>query len=169
MRFPALTGILRPWLHVRFFRRSVHCTEYRLPHNGATWVFTVNLLCCKGNSWPVDRINNLNPRKAGFREGWNPHALVRIPPDTAAFLNPGVRNRHYLISPASGVSQSQFAFDVVQSGSRYGAPGGLEVPGYRILMGPNSNSAAAFPILDAGGAVPRVWNAPALNYWNPKP
>lgn len=38
---------------------------------------------------------------------------------------------------------------------------------YRLFSGPNSNSAAAFPLYQAGASAPDVWNAPVLQYYQP--
>jgi len=97
----------------------------------------------------------------------NPSDTFRT--DTAAFLNPGGRNQHFLIAPPEGVSQAGFASNVRAFGNQYGAEGGVAVPGYRIFVGPNSNSAAAYPLLRSGGALPSVWNAPAMRYWERRP
>jgi hypothetical protein len=89
--------------------------------------------------------------------------------DTAAFLNPGGRNQHFLIALPQGVSQAQFAQNVRSFGNQYGRKGSVSVPGYRILVGPNSNSAVAYPLLRVGGSLPPVWNAPAMRYWERRP
>jgi len=63
----------------------------------------------------------------------NPSDTFRT--DTAAFLNPGGRNQHFLIAPPEGVSQAGFASNVRAFGNQYGAEGGVAVPGYRIFVG----------------------------------
>ena len=79
--------------------------------------------------------------------------------DLEAFRNPGGGNLLYRIDVPKGMSGVQFATSVIGLADHY------EAPDYLLLMGPNSNSAAAYPILKAGAQVPLVPNAPALLYW----
>jgi len=80
--------------------------------------------------------------------------------DLAAFRNPGGSNLHYSIAAPSGMSARQFADSVIFYGSSY------QAPRYGLMLGPNSNSAAAYPLFHAGAQVPNVPRAPALHYYD---
>ena len=79
--------------------------------------------------------------------------------DREAFLNPGGKNLRYRIETPAGMTGREFADSVIQYGNTYRAHR------YGLILGPNSNSAAAYPILRSGGVIPDVPRAPALNYW----
>jgi hypothetical protein len=79
--------------------------------------------------------------------------------DRAAFRAPGGRNLHYPIAPPADLTLRQFADNVIFWAEQYRA----EI--YLLFAGPNSNSAAAFPLYRAGAQVPNVPRAPALDYW----
>ncbi|MBI3452738.1 MAG: hypothetical protein HY057_07925 [Rhodospirillales bacterium] len=65
----------------------------------------------------------------------------------------------YKISPPDGISQKDFDALVIGHANSYRAPT------YRMLSGPNSNSAATYPIYKSGGSVPTIPRAPAIDYW----
>jgi hypothetical protein len=85
--------------------------------------------------------------------------------DLAAFRSGNI----YRVAPPPGVSSADFDQAVIDSADRYRAPN------YRLggQTGPNSNSAAAFPIIESGAQLPQVQPAPGsrgvgalgLDYW----
>jgi len=79
--------------------------------------------------------------------------------DRNAFLNPGGANQHFNISPPAGVSAKAFREQVIGLGDSYSAVR------YSNIIGPNSNSAAAFPLFRSGAQVPYIRRAPFLNYY----
>ncbi len=81
--------------------------------------------------------------------------------DREAFLNPGGRNQRFGIAPPDGLSATAFRELVIQYGDSYRAKG------YGNRFGPNSNSAAAFPLFEAGAPVPNVPMTPFLYYYSP--
>jgi hypothetical protein len=85
--------------------------------------------------------------------------------DRAAFRNPGGSNLHYRIAPPEGMTSKQFADSVIRLGNSYQASPAT----YRLFRGPNSNSAAAFPLYRSGATVPQVPRSPGLNYYAPRP
>ena len=99
----------------------------------------------------------------GFETEFEPQGSTNstFTTDRAAFLNPDERNLRYSIAPPVGMSSRQFADSVIQYGNSY------QAPRYGLILGPNSNSAAAFPLYRSGARVPAVPRAPALNYWRP--
>jgi RHS repeat-associated protein len=67
-----------------------------------------------------------------------------------------------IVPPPNGTSQAAFDQSVTDYANSYRAPF-YDLSG---VVGPNSNSAAAFPIIKAGGAIPDVGTpAPGLGYW----
>jgi hypothetical protein len=84
--------------------------------------------------------------------------------DLEAFRNPGGADLSYPIAPPEGVSAKEFADSVTSFGDAYLA----NPETYRLFQGPNSNSAAAFPLIQSGAKVPGVPNAPALNFYAPR-
>jgi hypothetical protein len=62
--------------------------------------------------------------------------------------------------PPPGMSQQDYDEMVMKYADSYRAPT------YKLFSGPNSNSAAVYPIIRAGGSVPDTSWAPALKYWN---
>ena len=78
--------------------------------------------------------------------------------DRKAFLSPGGSNTNFYIPVPAGMSQAQFDAAVTLSGNNYSLPSGYS------LTGPNSNTAAATIITNAGGAVPSVPGAPAIDW-----
>jgi len=83
--------------------------------------------------------------------------------DTQAFRDPGGRNVITVISPPPGMSARQFANTVIRFAESY-----RSVTSYRFY-GPNSNSAAAFPLYGAGAQVPTRPLAIGLGYYRPRP
>ncbi len=79
--------------------------------------------------------------------------------DRDAFRNPGGGNLIFPVAPPEGMSPQSFDQQVIRNAEGYRAGT------YRMFTGPNSNSAAAYPIYRAGGAIPEVPRAPALRYW----
>lgn len=76
----------------------------------------------------------------------------------------GPDDRIIIIAPPEGMSQRDFEESVIRVGDSYNA-------GSYCLFGqvyPNSNSAAAYPIYQSGGGIPKVpfW-APGLRYYAP--
>jgi RHS repeat-associated protein len=82
--------------------------------------------------------------------------------DQEAFRNPKSPSvSHYPIAVPKGQSNSSFANSVVAHGLKYESKAG-----YKPLRGPNSNSAASYPILAAGGKLPIPHRpTPALHYY----
>jgi len=132
-----------------------------------TFVWNGTLLTAEGITRQFS-LGGFKTTFVGLNAAGDPGEIGTFRTDMQGFLNPGGRNRHFSIAPPTGVSQAKFVQRVISFGNEYGASGGFEVSGYRLLFGPNSNSAAAFPIIRAGGNLPNVWNARALNYWKPK-
>jgi RHS repeat-associated protein len=79
--------------------------------------------------------------------------------DRRAFLSPSEQDQHFAIGPPAGVSAADFRKRVIQLGDGYRAVR------YSNLRGPNSNSAAAFPLYRAGAEVPNVPRTPFLHYY----
>lgn len=77
----------------------------------------------------------------------------------------------YVSSPPAGMSQADYDAAVMQQAQSY------QTPNYRFFDGPNSNSAAAYPIIMTGGSLPAVtpglygrgFGARALDYWITNP
>jgi hypothetical protein len=82
--------------------------------------------------------------------------------DRSAFLNPGGNNQQFNISPPDGVSAKAFREQVIGFGDSYSAVR------YSNIIGPNSNSAAAFPLFRSGAQVPDISRTPFLNYYRPR-
>ena len=80
--------------------------------------------------------------------------------DRAAFFKGDV----YTVRPPEGVTQEDFEKSVVDWANRYKAPY------YDLIVGPNSNSAVAFPLIMSGAEVPNVqqgmFGARGLGYWS---
>lgn len=79
-----------------------------------------------------------------------------------AFLNPGGRNQHFNIAPPDAVTPKAFREQVIGFGDSYSAVR------YSNIIGPNSNSAAAFPLFRSGAQVPDISRTPFLNYYRPR-
>ena len=106
----------------------------------------------QGGATEFDRqLNQLGP-------GESPSSTFRA--DRNAFLNPGGANQHFNIGPPSGMSAKAFAEGVIRLGDSYSAAR------YSNLIGPNSNSAAAFPLHVLGATVPSIPRTPWLNYYS---
>jgi len=82
--------------------------------------------------------------------------------DRNAFLNPGGANQHFNIAPPDGLTAKAFREQVIQLGDSYSAVR------YSNIIGPNSNSAAAFPLFRSGAQVPDISRTPFLNYYRPR-
>lgn len=82
--------------------------------------------------------------------------------DREAFLHPGDGSQRFDIASPEGVPTDVFRRQVIQFGDSYRAVR------YSNLIGPNSNSAAAFPLYRAGAQVPDIPNTPFLRYYRPQ-
>ena len=79
--------------------------------------------------------------------------------DLLAFLD---GKQVYTVDRPWWMSQEDFEASVIYYGQRYRSPTG----GYGFYFGPNSNTAAAFPIIMSGAVLPSIpGSAPALDYW----
>jgi hypothetical protein len=80
--------------------------------------------------------------------------------DRAAFFKGDV----YTVRAPKGVTQEYFEKSVVDWANRYRAPY------YELIVGPNSNSAVAFPLIMSGAELPNVQQGPlgaqGLGYWS---
>jgi hypothetical protein len=84
--------------------------------------------------------------------------------DRAAFRNRGGENLHFRIATPKGMTPKQFADTVTRLGNSYQANPST----YNLFRGPNSNSAAAFPLYRSGATVPQVPRSPGLNFYAPR-
>jgi hypothetical protein len=75
--------------------------------------------------------------------------------DLQAFRN----NQVHRINPPQGTSQERFDDCVINEARSY------QADSYSAFWGPNSNSAAAFPLIQCGGQPPNVSGAVAIDYW----
>jgi RHS repeat-associated protein len=81
--------------------------------------------------------------------------------DQNSFNNPGGVNTNYEIPVPESMTSNQFDAAVIGSGDSFHNP-------YYLPWGPNSNTAAAGIIIDAGGTVPNVPGAFG-EFWTPPP
>jgi hypothetical protein len=77
--------------------------------------------------------------------------------DEAAFRNGNV----YISQPPPQMTSEEYDAAVIREAQQYRADS------YGLVYGPNSNSAAAYPIIMNGGTIPTVpWGALQLDYWS---
>jgi hypothetical protein len=79
--------------------------------------------------------------------------------DLAAFRGGGSL---YISQPPPGMSEEAYDAAVIALAERY------QARLYDLVFGPNSNSAVAAPIIQLGGSLPAIPNAPGLTYYRDK-